>query len=473
LGIQYLLDLALRQFFVSLRLRLTLLYTTILTLTLSVFAFAIHLTVARVMRDAAEDALWSEALRIVNDRRFELKTIAVPVDTVGAPFTYVQTRDLDGQLMGKTFSYGDWTLPLNAQVFAQALSGQSTFEVISQQDKRLLLLTSPVLVRGQLVGVIQVARSMADQDQALASLQTVLLVGTGMALVFAFGIGWLMAGATLQPIREITASAHAIGTSRDFSRRVAYSGPPDELGQLADTLNAMLVELQAVYQSSEQSLQTQRRFVADASHELRTPLTTIRGNLGLLELERLSPEDRRATLADAISETERMMRLVNNLLTLARSDAGGTLTHEAVSLPSTVAAVMRQARLLAPDRKLTQEEVPDVKVEANRDALQQVLLILLDNAFRHTPGDARVHLAAEIAGEEARIRVSDTGPGIPRERLPQIFQRFFRGDRSRTGGGAGLGLSIAKTLIEAQKGRLTAESTPGVGTTFTLALPLA
>jgi signal transduction histidine kinase len=292
-----------------------------------------------------------------------------------------------------------------------------------------------------------------------------LFIGGALATLLAFAIGWLLAGLALRPIARITQTAKAIGEAQDFARRVDHRGPQDEVGRLATTFNAMLGALQAAYQ-------TQRRFVADASHELRTPLTSIRGNIALLQrVPPIDAEDRSAVLNDLAGESERMSRLVADLLTLARADAGRTLRREPVALAPLVAGLARRLSTIYPDRAL-RFDVPDhLTVQADPDALLQVLLNLLDNALKFTPPGRLVLVTAGWSHGQVHISVRDSGPGIPPEVLPHIFERFFQEDSTRTGTGTGLGLAIARTLVTAQGGTLQAESTPGIGSVFTVTLP--
>jgi signal transduction histidine kinase len=234
----------------------------------------------------------------------------------------------------------------------------------------------------------------------------------------------------------------------------------------------MLAELQAAYLQVEESLQTQRRFVADASHELRTPLTTLRGNIGLLQRQPpISREDQADVLADMVDETERLMRLVNDLLVLARADSGRPLQQEPVPLKPLLDDVYQQAKLLTPQRSIIYHAEADMTVIGDGDGLKQVVLILLDNALKHTPAEATVTMTTALDNGHVTIEVSDTGPGIAPAHLPHIFDRFYRGDTARSGGGAGLGLAIAKELAEAQHGSLRVASVEGQGTAFTLTFP--
>jgi signal transduction histidine kinase len=275
---------------------------------------------------------------------------------------------------------------------------------------------------------------------------------------------------SLRPIHRLTRTAQAIGTERDFSRRVEHTGPDDEVGRLAKTFNAMLAQLEAAYQHVEQSLEMQRRFVADVSHELRTPLTTLSGNVELLCREPpISAEDRSEVLADMGSESKRLIRLVNDLLALARADARLSVQGNAVAIKPLVEEVCRQARLLAPEREIDCSAPPDVAAWGQADALKQVLLALLDNAIKH--GDGPISVTSEALQGKVALIVRDTGPGIDPDSLPHIFERFATG--SEANAGIGLGLAIAKALVEAQGGTIRVESQVGEGTVFIVTLPQA
>jgi two-component system, OmpR family, sensor kinase len=458
----------------SVRLRLTVLYSAILALTLIVFSAALYITVSHVTFGILADTLSDEAKRIAAPDHFRLDAIEYPARKFAAPETYVQTRSIDGRIADRTANLGDVALPLDDTGLHACQGGQPWLDTVPTGDGRLMVYSQPVSIHGRIAGIVQVARSMAEHDQSLGTLRSILTIGGSVVTVIAFGIGWLLAGVALSPINRLTQTAQAIGAERDFGRRVEHVGPNDEIGRLATTFNAMLTELQAAYRQAEQSLQAQRRLVADASHELRTPLTTVRGNLGLLQrTPPISTEDRDAVLADMVEECERLMRLVNNLLVLARADAGRPLRIEPVALKPLIEEVCRQAQHLDSGRPIERDEVADVAAAGNRDALKQVLLILLDNALKYTPQGGTISMRVAANGEHVTIAVRDTGLGIAPAMLPHIFERFYRGDAARTGEGAGLGLSIARTLIEAQHGTIAVESTLGHGTTVTLSLPQA
>jgi signal transduction histidine kinase len=227
--------------------------------------------------------------------------------------------------------------------------------------------------------------------------------------------------------------------------------------------------LQDAFRKLEHSLQMQRDFVADVSHELRTPLTTLRGNLGLLRRDPPAPLDEQADiLNDMVEESDRLIRLVNDLLLLARADAGRSLAKEPVDISALLEETCRQAHLLDVDRTITEEFPPALTVTGDHDAIKQVLLIVLDNALKHSTGE--IKLTASQSGAWCEFRVQDFGEGIASEKLEHVFDRFYRGEDTSIPG-FGLGLPIAKTLIEGQGGEITMKSELGKGSTVILRLP--
>jgi len=462
----------------SIRLKLTLLYSTILALTLIAFSVLLYIMLQRVTLNIVGNALSDEAQRLLKAKEFRLDRIVVlPASKITAPTTFVQTRTLDGKISDRTdnLEFDNVALPLSEHGLAAVRTGQPWIEIAGLDDGRLLVYSAPITgFNGRSVGIVQVARSLANQDESLGVLKQVLIIGSSLATVAAFGIGWLLAGAGLRPIDRITQTAQAIGRERDFGRRVQHTGPLDEVGRLATTFNTMLAALQSAYKQEEQALQAQRRFVADASHELRTPLTTLRGNIALLQRDPpIDTEDRVAVLADMVDESERMSRLVNDLLALARADAGRPLRREPVPLKPLIEDTCRRVKALAPQQRVECNELVDAAVLGDHDAITQVLLILLDNALKFTPPSGCVNVRTALEGQHVTISVADTGSGIAPEVLPHIFERFYRANTARTGTGTGLGLAIAKTLVEAQQGSISVTSEVGKGSIFSVTLPQA
>jgi signal transduction histidine kinase len=458
----------------SIRLRLTLLYSVILALTLIAFGTTLYVIQAKATLDAITTTLARQVEGLANaERRFPRRSDETPFSGT-LPGRWTQTRDADGTVSARTADLSDTTLPLSDAGLRAVQNGSPWVETAQVEDVPLLIYSQPVIVQDRVTRIVQVAAPVAEREHSLNTLRLILITASGLTILAAFAVGWALAGMALRPIHQITHTAQVIGAERNFSHRVQHEGPNDEVGQLATTFNTMLTELESAYRQVEQALQMQRRFVADASHELRTPLTTIRGNVELLRHEPpIDANEQAEVLADTKDEAERLIRLVNQLLLLARADAGRPLRREPVAIKPLIEDVCRQTKLLAPHRTITLDASLDVAVLCDRDALKQVLLILLDNALVHTPRGATINVTTAIADQQVAICVRDTGLGITPSVLPHIFERFYRADVSRTGRSTGLGLSIAKELVEAQDGALTVESQVGQGSVFTVTLPQA
>lgn len=459
----------------SIRLRLTLLFSAILALTLIVSSAILYVSVSRMTFNVRQDALAEQAEVITSSSEFSLDRVLAPTGGITTPRTFVQTLNPSGEVIYTSENLEDFSLPLSREGYDAIRRNHDWTEAAQTDTGRILIYSQRVnSPQGNFIGIIQVARSIADHDASLETLRNALIVGTTVATLIAFGIGWLMAGTALRPINRITETAQEIGDERDFSQRVDYHGPPDELGRLTTTINVMLTELQAAFSHAERTLDAQRRFAADASHELRTPLTTIRGNLELLRrVPPIEEEDRREVINDIVEECERLSRLVNDLMILQRADAEWQVSSDRVRIKPVIEEICRQARRIDQNRTIVCDNLADVSIAGNRDALKQITLILLDNAIKYSPADTEITVAATADSQRVRISVRDRGPGIDPERLPYIFERFYRGDQARSGGGVGLGLAIAKALVEAQRGKIEVDTVPGEGTVFTITLPRA
>lgn len=305
-------------------------------------------------------------------------------------------------------------------------------------------------------------------DGSIAGFRRLMLVGALLGAGATFLGGALLAGRALRPVAAMTRTAEAIAGARDFTVRLPVGASRDELGRLATTFNTMLASL-------EEAHAAQQRFVAAASHELRAPLTAIQGNLDLLQRQAAMPEaERQEALDEASRESHRLMRLVADLLALARADAGVPMRRQRVELDRVLLEVVREARHLAGAQRLDVEHLEPAQVEGDPDRLKQLLLILADNAVKYTPPDGRVAFALRHDGKMAEVTVHDTGVGIPPEDLPRVFERFYRADpaRARDPGGTGLGLPIARWIAREHGGEVALASEPGQGTTASVHLPL-
>lgn len=336
--------------------------------------------------------------------------------------------------------------------------------------------------------VLQLASYTGEQDKLLARLKTILIAGSFATLVAAFTFGLFMARKSMNPIGNVIEAAEGIQTGNDLSVRIQYDGPNDEIGRLINTVNSMIGRMEGFYKELEESYAAQRRFVSDASHELRTPLTTIRGNIDLLQkVWEMEPGDNPGldeaairqlsveSVRDIADEAKRMSRLVGDMLSLARADTGRTFEKQPVALEPLMEEVARRAAFLPHEAEWIRGDLSLLNgkyVLGNKDYLQQMLFIFIDNAFKYTPG-GEVRFDAVIYQSQVGIRVSDTGIGMDKSEVPHIFDRFYRADESRGNTeGTGLGLSIAKWIIDEHGGSVEVVTRQGEGTTFIIWLPL-
>ncbi len=294
-----------------------------------------------------------------------------------------------------------------------------------------------------------------------------------LALILSGWLGSLSVRQTLWPLQQIRESTQRIAAG-EFGYVTRIDNAPAELYDLGESINRMAASIQALFAQEKALSEQMRRFVADASHELRTPLTAINGFLDLMSKGELTPEEQERGLKAIRNQGQRMARLVNQLLTLSRIDNAPTsqIHLVRVTLDAWLGELAGDIQRLIQPRTLHMDVQP-VEVMADPDRLTEVLFNLLDNIQQYTPPDTNVSIRVTEQGEAAVITIEDTGPGIPADDLPHVFDRFYRGDRARTSrsGGSGLGLSIVKSLVEAQRGTITVEPNTPHGARFILTLP--
>jgi two-component system, OmpR family, sensor kinase len=443
----------------SLRLRLALFGAAVVALTLVVFGVLLYLLLAHGATTNQDDALRSRA----HDAVASLKSASgltprapiAPADLRTTTDVFVEVFD-SGWTVIYTTALLDGVPPMPSARLRDAAPRVSGGFLDTDRGVRYYALPfdGGYVVTGQSTRVVQ---------SNLSGIVGFLIISGVPTLIAALAASWLVAGRALKPLKDVAGAADEIGRARDFGRRLPQRRSRDEVALLSASFNRMLEQLQ-------DSFDSQRRFVADASHELRTPLTTIQGNAGLLSRgPDVSYEVRRAAAADIAAETARMTRLVERMLTLARADSGLKLDLVPVELGPVVLEVCRQAQSVHPDREVV-SSAAGATIAADEDAIRQLIWILLDNALRHSRSRVSASLASE--GEWARLTLADDGPGIPIGEREHVFERFYRWDRARTGEGAGLGLSIARWIVEQHRGRILAGEGPDGGAAMYVDLPV-
>jgi signal transduction histidine kinase len=332
-------------------------------------------------------------------------------------------------------------------------------EIVGGKTQSILYIAEPIRIEGKTLGVIVVAHITAgERKEAFETLAVVTRVMVWVLLA-TLVLTWWVAGRVLTPLRQLAQTAHAIGES-DLTQRLSVQGS-GEIAELATTFNEMMDRLQAAFAS-------QREFVNDAGHELRTPITIIHGHLELMGDD---PAEQRETLALVMDELERMGRLVNDLLLLARAERPDFLHLETIEIGGLIEEIYAKATALA-DRNWQLEAVCRGKMELDRQRITEAILNLAHNATQYTQVGDSISIGVSVDRHHAYFWVKDTGEGIPLNEQKRIFDRFVRasGVRRRLEG-SGLGLSIVQAIVEAHRGKVNLQSQPGIGSTFSLILP--
>jgi len=365
------------------------------------------------------------------------------------------------------FKVPPWPAP-PPKLFKSALAGKGGYVVDASRQPRVLILAKPIRWHDQTLAVACVSVSLESLDAMLNALKLYLVLGGMAALLVGVVAGVPLTRRLLRPLDRVARTATEIAAG-DSTRRVGLAGRRNEVAQVAGAFDRMVDQLNA-------TLQAQRQFVADASHELRTPLTALGGlsEMLLLGIDEDDVATRQQLLRRLNGEIERLNRLVANLLSLSRLDAGARLKRVELDLTALVSEVLEGVRPSHPDRLLTGPDGEAVTVTGDSDQLRQVAWNLIDNALKYTPPGGHVRVDVRPAGDWAEMVVADEGEGIPPEALPHVFDRFYRVDKSRARrvGGVGLGLAIASAIVQAHGGIISATS-PGLGhgSIFTVRLP--
>jgi two-component system, OmpR family, sensor kinase len=452
----------------SLRLRLTMLYATLMGAILFVMGMALLRVVSILLLNQIDDHLETIHGSIVeNITASSLGKMEVNFEDIElGSDVYVQVWSVVGELQS---SFGDFENFENKPFDPNSLRiTHPIYRNLNTEDWRVRVLSIPLEQRGHIIAVLQIASDLRVFDEIRANLLDVITIIWIVAVLFSGVIVWLTLGQSLKPLDAITKTAEQINRADDLSRRIPYYGPAhNEIGNLVGSFNQTLERLETLFTS-------QQRLLADVSHELRTPLTVIKGNADLMR--RMNSLDMES-LTSIDQEAGRLSRLVGGLLLLAQAESGKlALAMQRVELDLLLTEVFQEMIVLAGNRvRVHLNEIDQVYVNGDRDRLKQVLINLVANAIQYTPQGGDIFLSLDTIKEQARIICRDTGPGIPAEDLPHIFERFYRAEKSRTRGKTtsfGLGLSIANWIVERHGGRIEVNSREGVGTTFAIWLPL-
>lgn len=449
----------------SLRLRLTLIYTMLLGGAIITFGLMVYGLVSLVLIQQIDNSLVSAANQLVERLRV-------------SPYNQFDPRPLANYETTDNLLFQVWGVDEILQLARPpgisspydpiALeAGQTVIQNSKYNAVNLRVLTVPLQTERAPVGTLQVAIALNLVEVVQRTLASILFLLALLAMVLSGLAASFTTGRMLAPLNTVTQVATQITRADDLSRRIPETdNRVDEVGQLIQAFNETLERLENLFTM-------QRRFLADVSHELRTPLTVIKGNVGLMRHVGADAE----SLESIDQEVDRLTRLVGDLLLLAQAESGRVPFDMApVELDTVLLEVFQQMRVLAGDRlHVVMQEIDQILINADRDRIKQMLLNLVGNAVQYTPSGGVVTLSLRKDGDRAHFSVTDNGPGIPAEDLPHIFERFYRGEKSRTrskGSGFGLGLSIAYWIVRNHNGTVEVESREGKGTTFNVWLPI-
>ncbi|MEZ4677918.1 MAG: ATP-binding protein [Caldilineaceae bacterium] len=486
----------------TIRLRLTLWYTALLGATLILFSVLVYSLLStnlwtqvrqNVVRQGEDvsalvmgQLLRTQRLIVIRDSGFGFPELDLFTSGAGA-----QVIDTRGDVYLQSENLGKMKVPNYRSALPNIREGKTHFYYITNNNTPFLVYSTPLVTEQTgVLGAVQIVQPIDSVENTLNQVSRYLILGTALSLVLAAIIGAVLAHRALVPIGAIASTANSITQTRDLARRLQITEQISEVGQLSSTFNDMLDRIQRLFE-------TQERLIADVSHELRTPLTTIQGNIELLQRMTNYPVSHgnvekpadtqdnttallQETLVEVEHEADRMSRMINDLLLLAQADSGALqLQWRRVEMDTLLLDLYRQTKRIADLRKgpgtldirLGHEDQASVWGDAER--LRQVLLNLTDNAIKYTPAGGVITLSLNNEGGWVKIAVRDTGIGIHADSQEHVFDRFYRTDkaRSRELGGSGLGLSIVQWIAQAHDGRVTVESEPQKGSTFTLWLP--
>ncbi len=477
--------------FRSLRFKLTLWYVLILGILLISFSSFLYITLSRSLYRDVDNRLRSLAHLIATESGTPSSTFSfgkldkamratLNLRPVGK---FIQVLDESGNIGEKSENLKNVQLPIGLQALKNASKGFITFETVRTfGNTPLRMMTLPVIENGHMARIIQVASSLEDVEDALRTLFIILVITVPSALLVASLGGQFLANQALKPVDHITQTARMI-TSQNLNQRIKSLKVKDEISRLIETFNEMISRL-------DQSFHQVKQFSSDASHELKTPLTILKGEVEVALRKERTSQEYEQILRSNLEEINRMSKIVDNLLLLARTETGEIqLFKEEVNLSQIVSEVVTQLTKFARAKDLqivATNHSEDIHLYGDALRIRQLLLNLIENSIKYTEPGGSISVSLDenaplyLPGEEekpcdgVKLVVSDTGIGIAQEDQERIFSRFFRVDkaRSREQGGSGLGLSICRWIVEAHQGEISVESELGKGSRFIVKLPI-
>lgn len=481
------------MFFRSIRFKITILYMAILALTLTTFSIILHHNVGAGLYNNMDTLLKSKAGGVAKaiDTYWQTANLEA-MESGEVPETLVKRRNINFAKMaqrwvreestdpalldiivkvfdtdGRAIAFSKNTASLSGipkKDFLSVLQGQSRFDKIMN----FRFYTTPVIENDKVAYIVQVASPLASIQTALNNLKLALLILFPITVIVTGMMGTFLAKVTLHPVDSMIKTIHQI-TAENMKLKIAIPDTKDEIQKLAETFNNMLRRLESAFV-------TQRQLFEDLSHELKTPLTILKGEFEVVLKKIRSQQEYESSLRSSLEEINRLSRLAENLLLLARFDSSGVwLDKKRLDLNQLIKTIINNIRGLVELKEINIVFSPKGEIALNGDEsqLKTLFLNIIDNAVKYTPQKGSVEISTETNNSSsAKVLIRDTGIGIPEGQIGRIFDRFYRVDGSRNSAGFGLGLSIAKSIAESHGGKIEVGSEPGKGTTFTVLLPL-
>jgi two-component system OmpR family sensor kinase len=485
------------KFFSNIRAKLTLAFTGIFGATLIIFSVILYGIFANQSRDEVDKVLSvlassvSETIKATGIK----EGLLAEIKTMNIPFTYanreyIQIVNSSGKIILRSDQLINDSLPVSKEIASDVMKGKTVYRTLAipandnlWDEAGIRLIYHPASHKKEKY-IVVVGVSLSNLENQLAELRWIFYAAIPLTLLFSAVVGWLFSSRAYNPVKQLIQTSESI-TAQNLSSRLPVNPSGDEIAQLAETLNKMIERL-------ENSFKVMRQFTSDASHELKTPLTILRGEIEVTLQKLRTQQEYESVLRDSLEEVTRLQSIVEGLLTLSKLEAEGIILQkdrvnlneivtDAVSRMSAVAA-NKQIKIVlnlspppsSPPKQDDTASISEISVNGDQAKLTNVIINLLDNAIKYSVSGSEVVCTIAANSHNALVAIRDSGPGIPESELDKIFQRFYRVDSSRTRGDSfslGLGLSIAKAVVESHGGKITVRSKVGQGSEFTISLP--